>query len=69
MGGKDDQAVTNGTDPILDEHRDIRHRFVKLWHERACGDPGEPSLAVAWQSLANLLENHATTKERRVEGF
>jgi hypothetical protein len=69
MGDKDDQAETNGTVPILDQHRDVRRRFVKLWNERTRGDPGEPSLAASWQPLANLLENHATSMERGVENF
>lgn len=69
IGGKDDQAETNGSDPILDEHRNVRRRFVRLWNERTPGDPGEHSLAASWLPLANLLENHATTKERDVENF
>ena len=28
-----------------------------------------PTLAAAWQALAILLENHATTKERDVENI
>lgn len=69
MGENNDQAEATGADPILDEHRDVRRRFVRLCNERTCSDPGEPTLAAAWQALANLLENHATTQEREVEKF
>ena len=69
MGYQDDHEAANGTDPILDAHGDVRRRFVKLWNERTCGDPGEPTLAAAWQALANLLENHPTSQERTVETF
>lgn len=64
MGDKDDQATTNGADLILDEHRDVHRRFVKLWNQRTSGDPGGPSLAASWLPLANLLQKHATAEDR-----
>ena len=64
MGDKDDQTETDGTEPIRDEHRDVRLRLLKCWNERASGDSGEPSLAAAWQPLAILLENHEASEER-----
>lgn len=64
MGDKEDQTETDGTDLILEEHRDARRRLLKCWNERASGDPSEPSLAAAWQPLAILLENHEASEER-----
>jgi hypothetical protein len=62
MGDNDDRAETETTEPILDEHGDVRRRFVELWHERTSGDTGAVALAAAWQPVENLLENHASAQ-------
>ena len=61
MGEHDNNAATDITDLILDEHEDFRRRFVQLWDLRPTGDPG--ALAAAWQPLADLLEVHASAEE------
>ena len=62
MGNNDDRADTEITEPILDEHGDVRRRFVELWNERSSGDAGAVALAAAWQPVENMLENHASAK-------
>jgi len=60
MSEKDEPVETETTEPITDEHGDVRRRFVELWNERTSGDPSE--LAAAWQPVATLLEDHASTQ-------
>ena len=62
MGDNDDRADTEITEPILDEHGDVRRRFVELWNERTSGDTGAVALAAAWQPVENMLENHASAQ-------
>ena len=60
MADKDDRVETGTTEPIADEHGDVRRRFVELWNERTSGDAS--ALAAAWQPVATLLEDHASTQ-------
>jgi len=62
MGDNDDRTETEITEPILEEHGDVRRRFVELWNERTSGDTGAVALAAAWQPVENMLENHASAK-------
>ena len=57
MADKDDRVETETTEPIADEHEDVRRRFVELWNELTSGDGG--ALTAAWQPVATLLKNHA----------
>ena len=66
MADNDDRAKTEITEPILDEHADVRRRFVELWNERT-SDTGAVALDAAWQPLASLLENHASAQRERTE--
>jgi hypothetical protein len=66
MADNDDRAKTEITEPILDEHADVRRRFVELWNERT-SDTGAIALDAAWQPLASLLENHASAQKDRAE--
>ena len=59
MGDNHDRAQTEITEPILDEHRGARRRFVELWNERTSGDTGAVALAAAWQPVETMLDNHA----------
>ena len=67
MADNDDRAKTEITEPILDEHRDVRRRFAELWNERTSGDTGAVALAAAWQPVSSLLENHASAQEERAD--
>jgi hypothetical protein len=60
MDHNDDRTETEFTEPIIDEHRDVRRRFVKLWNERTSGDTGAVALAAAWQPVENILDNHTS---------
>jgi hypothetical protein len=60
MVDSEDRAQSEVTDPILDEHADVRRRFEQLWNRRASGDEGALDLAAAWQSLAKLLQSHTS---------
>jgi hypothetical protein len=60
MADKDDRVETETTEPIADEHEDVRRRSVELWNELTSGDAG--ALAAAWQPVATLLENHASAQ-------
>ena len=60
MADKDDRVETGTTEPIADEHGDVRRRFVELWNERTSGDAS--ALAAAWQPVATLLEDHASAQ-------
>ena len=60
MADNDDRVETETTEPIADEHGDVRRRFVELWNERTSGDAGD--LAAAWQPVATLLEDHASAQ-------
>jgi hypothetical protein len=62
MGNNDDRADTEITEPILDEHGDVRRRFVELWNERTSGDTGAVALAAAWQPVENMLESHGSAQ-------
>ena len=62
IGDNDDRTQTEITEPILDEHGDLRRRFVELWYERTSGDTGAVALSAAWQPLENMLENHASAQ-------
>ena len=58
MADKDERVETETTEPIADEHGDVRRRFVELWNERTGGDAS--ALAADWQPVATLLEDHAS---------
>lgn len=62
---KEDRVETETTEPIADEHADVRRRFVELWNERTSGDAGD--LATAWRPVATLLENHASSQADAVD--
>ena len=64
MGNNDDRADTEITEPILDEHGDVRRRFVELWNERTSGDTGAVALAAAWQPVENMLESHGSAQAK-----
>lgn len=59
MADHEDGAENHITNPILEEHGDVRHRFVELWNVRTSGDAGALALDAAWQPIANLLDGHA----------
>jgi hypothetical protein len=60
MADNDDRVETETTEPIADEHGDVRRRFVELWNERTGGDAS--ALTAAWQPVATLLEDHASAQ-------
>ena len=62
MADKDEQVETETetTEPIADEHGDVRRRFAERWNEPTSGDTGD--LAEAWQPVATLLEDHASAQ-------
>ena len=60
MADKDEQVETETTEPIANEHGDVRRRFVELWNERTGGDAS--ALAADWQPVATLLEDHASAE-------
>jgi len=60
MADHDDPPDSDSTDPILDEHADVRRRFVELWNERTSGDAGAVAIDAAWQPIADLLDGHAS---------
>lgn len=60
MADHDDPPETDSTDPILDEHSDVRRRFVELWNERTSGDAGAVAIDTACQPIADLLDDHAS---------
>jgi hypothetical protein len=60
MADHDDGAETDSTNPILDEHGDVRSRFVELWNLRTSGGAGAVAIDAAWQPIANLLDGHAS---------
>jgi len=62
MSDNDDRAKTEITEPILDEHADVRRRFAELWNERTSGEAGAVDLAAAWQPVASMLEDHASAQ-------
>lgn len=62
LADNDDRVETEITEPILDEHGDVRRRFVELWNERTSGDTGAVALAAAWQPVARMLESHASAR-------
>jgi Hemerythrin HHE cation binding domain len=61
LANNDTPIETDITNLILNEHEDFRRRFIQLWDLRPGDDAG--ALAAAWQSLANLLEVHASAEE------
>jgi len=62
MADTNNRAEFEITEPILQEHLDVRRRFVELWNERTSADAGAVDLAAAWQPVATLLEDHATAQ-------
>lgn len=63
MADNNDRVEFEITEPILEEHLDVRRRFVELWNERTSADAGAVALAAAWQPVASLLEDHATAQD------
>jgi hypothetical protein len=66
MADKDERVETEieTTEPIADEHGDVRRRFVELWNERTGGDAS--ALAADWQPVATLLEDPDQSPDPRV---
>jgi len=46
MADKDDRVETETAEQIVEQHEDVRRRFVELWNERTSGDAG--TLDAAW---------------------
>jgi hypothetical protein len=59
MADKGDRVDAETTEPIADEHEDVRRRFVELWNELTSGGAAQ---AAAWQPVATLPENNASAR-------
>jgi hypothetical protein len=59
MADKGDRVEAETTEPIADEHEDVRRRFVELWNELTSGGAAQTA---ARQPVATLPENNASAR-------